>query len=184
MSVSLRASGLAVSGEAPLRLEVEHLPAGHAADAGGARQRGNERDADCRVGIGLLVGKHVEGKRQKRVADEDRGRVVIGAVRRRPAAAEIVVVHRRQVVVHQAVAMDQLDRSRGAQHARPFGSEKARRLDRQERPQPFAAGKRRVAHRLDQPLRPRDLACSRLCAKQPGKGLLHRASGEGQAALE
>ena len=62
--------------------------------------------------------------------------------------------------------MEQLDRRAGAQ--RPFAcrAESARRLDDQERPQPFAARQNAMTHRRQQPFGPRDLARQRRLAKQ------------------
>ena len=60
------------------------------------------------------VREHLEREHLQRIADENRGRFVEGAVAGRPAAAQIVVVHRRQVVVHQPVDVDEFDRAGGA----------------------------------------------------------------------
>ncbi len=46
----------------------------------------------------------------KPVAGEDRGRLVEGLVAGRPAAAQIAVVHRRQIVVDQRIGVHHLDR--------------------------------------------------------------------------
>ena len=97
---------------------------------------------------------------------QDRRRLVEGAVDGRPAAAQVVVVHRRQVVVDQRIAMQAFDRRPDPPRAVAFGAEGARRLDDQERPQPFAAAENGVAHRLDQPLRARRLAVARREADQ------------------
>ena len=54
--------------------------------------------------------QHVERQRLQRIAGQDRRAFVERLVAGRPAAAQVVVVHRRQVVVDQAVGVDQLDR--------------------------------------------------------------------------
>ena len=130
------------------RLQIHHLAADHAMRPGGARQGGDQIDDHARVGMGRLAGQHVEGIGQQPVAGENGGRLVIGPVRRRPAAAQIVVVHRRQIVVHQAVAMHHLYGRTGAQGP-VFGNvEQRRALHGQEGTQPLAAVQRGVPHRL------------------------------------
>ena len=49
------------------------------------------------------------------VAGENRDAVAVDDVQRRPAAAERVVVHRRQIVVDERVRVNQLDGARGGQ---------------------------------------------------------------------
>ena len=53
------------------------------------------------------------------VAGEDRGRFVERLVDGRLAAAKIVVVHARQIVVDQRIDVDRLDRRAGAERALP-----------------------------------------------------------------
>ena len=101
------------------------------------------------------VGDPLERQRQQRVAGQDRGRLAERLVVARAAAPEVVVVHRRQVVVDQRVAVHQLDRARRrstdvvdrpapsptASAAASASSGRSRLPGRQQR----------VAHRLDQP---------------------------------
>ena len=118
----------ASSGAASLGLEVERLAAGHAAEPGGARQR--RAPASSRAlrpaSVASPVGEDVEGKRQQAVAGEDGGRLVEGAVHGRLAAAQIVVVHRRQVVMDQRVAVHAFERRRDAQRRLAVGCRTAR----------------------------------------------------------
>ena len=53
---------------------------------------------------------------EQAVAGEDRHVLAEHHVRGRAAPAQVVVVHRRQVVVDQRVGVDQLDRGRRGQH--------------------------------------------------------------------
>ncbi len=106
-----------------------------------ARQRKNERGADCRIGMCCRIGGHVECVGQEPVADENGGCLVIGLMRRRPAAAQIVIVERRKIVVDQRIAMDHFKCGRGAQHAFALDAEKPRRFDHQKRAQALAAAK-------------------------------------------
>jgi len=66
----------AVLHEAAFGGEIEHLAAGHAADAGGARQRHDQLDAHARIGVGLPPRQNVEREGEQAVAGEDRGRLV------------------------------------------------------------------------------------------------------------
>ena len=56
----------------------------------------------------------------QRVADENGGRLVVLHVDRGTPAAQVVVVHRRQIVVNQGVGVDQLDGGGGMVEGR-FG---------------------------------------------------------------
>jgi hypothetical protein len=60
--------------------------------------------------------QHLEGLGLQRVADQQRGRFVVGHVHGRLAAAERVVVHAGHVVVDQRIRVDHLDRAGGARH--------------------------------------------------------------------
>ena len=91
--------------------QVDRLPAGHAAGAGGPGEHADHLQA--RAGGGLaegLVGEHGKGQRLQRVPDQHRGALVVGAVAGRAPAAQVIVVHRRQVIVDEAVDVDQFHR--------------------------------------------------------------------------
>ena len=75
----------------------------------GARQAQHELAANRGIGVGLRPAEDLEGERQKRVARENGGCLVEGLVHGRAAAAQIVIVHGRKVVVHERVAMDAFD---------------------------------------------------------------------------
>ena len=109
------------------------------------------------VAVDLVAGDDVEGQRQQAVAGEDRGGVVGLLVQGRAAAAQVAVVHRRQVVMDQRIAVDAFERGADQQRGLARHAEHGRALDHQERPQPLAAAEARIAHRLHQPLRPGDL---------------------------
>ena len=95
-----------------------------------------------------LVREQLECEHLQRVAREDRGRLVEGAVRRRPAATQVVVVHRGQVVVHERIGVDQLDgRRRRVERVRCDADRAAGRIDEQ-RPDALALAERGVAHCL------------------------------------
>ena len=93
-------------GRLPGRVDVQRPPGAHA--GGGGRELGAERGAR---GIGQgAVRERDEGLRLQRVAGEDRGRFVEGDVHGRLAATQRIVVHRRQVVVHQRIGVHQFHR--------------------------------------------------------------------------
>ena len=163
ISLSLKACLLV---EAAFGGEIVHLSAGHAADAGGARQRRDQRDAHLGVGMDLRPGQNVEGQSQQRVAGQDRGRLVEFLVHGRLAAPQVVIVHRRQVVMHQRIAMQQFERAAGQQRAVARRAEQRGGLDHQKGPQPFAAAERGMAHGGHQPLRPRGFARQCLAVEQ------------------
>ena len=94
--------------------------------------------------------QHFERARLQRVADQDRGGFIECAMAGRPAAAQVVVVHGRQIVVHEAVDVDQLDRRRGRVEQLERRAQGFAGCVHQHRPHAFAAGERAVAHGLEQ----------------------------------
>ena len=109
----------------------------------------------------------VEGKRQQRVTDKNCGRLVEGLVHGRPSAPQIVVVHGRQIVMDQRIAVHEFERGAGHQRARARSAEHRGGLDQQKWPQAFAAIQRCMAHGRDQPRRPRDFPVERRVAEEP-----------------
>ncbi len=114
---------------------------------------GGLRDLEHQVAMGVArpsfgPGRHLEGLGEQRVAREHRDALAEDHVVRRLAATEIVVVHRRQVVVDERIGVDALDGA-GQGHGRGIGA--AAGLGRREderRAHALAAGEDRVAHRL------------------------------------
>ena len=87
-------------------VEVDLLAAAHSVRAGVEGQpRGG---AGPLFGVGVRFGQQAEGLDEQRVAGEDGGRLAEFLMVGRFAAAEIVVVHRGQVVVDEGRAVDQL----------------------------------------------------------------------------
>jgi hypothetical protein len=152
--------------EAAFRGEIEHLAARHAAETGSPGQGLDQRDADRGVGMGLGARQDVEGESQQAVAGEDRGRLVERLVRGRPAAAQIVIVHCRQVVMDQRIAVHAFERRRRHQRALARHREQGRALDHQERPKPLAAAECCITHRFDETLGSRPLPRHRRAGEQ------------------
>ncbi len=132
-----------------LLLDVIHLSAHHAARPGGLGQDG----ATGRGHGGRLhaVGQRLEGQRQQGIARQNRRRLVELLVTRGPAAAQVVVIHRRQIVVDQRIGMDHFDRTRGGHGRFDVASAGLRRQQHEHRTQPLAWGQKAVAHRLAEP---------------------------------
>ena len=70
----------------------------------------------------------------------------VGLPRRR-----VVVVHGRQIVVDERIAVHALERRRGCERGLRRNAEQGGALQSQEGTQPLAAGERPQPHRLDQP---------------------------------
>ena len=132
-------------------LEIEALAADHAGGTASLRKPRDQLRAHGRVGMCLRPGEHGEGQRQQRVAGQDRGPLVEGLVHGGPAAAQVVVVHGGQVVVHQRVAVHALESRGGRQRGLARHAEQTRALEHQERAQPLAAAERCMAHGCCQP---------------------------------
>ena len=71
-------------------------------------------------------------------------------MQRRAPAADGIVVHGRQIVMHQRVAMDAFERAGGIERGFLLHAEQTRRLDEKKRPDALAAAKHRIAHGLRQ----------------------------------
>ena len=107
------------------------------------------------AGVGVRLGRRqqLERQRQQRVSRQDGGPFVERLVHGRFAAAQIVVVHGRQVVVHERIAMHALERRRRCS-ADSAGTPNRRAHSKvRNGTQPLAAAERAQPHRLDQPLR-------------------------------
>ena len=128
-------------------LQIRHLPGDELQRAGGLGDFQNDFLVRIAREFFALRGDF-KRLRQQRVArqhgDAFAENFVVGGL----AAAEIVVVHRRQIVVDERVGVDALDGA-GERHGVGFaaaaggGGREAKR-----RAHPFAAGKERVAHGL------------------------------------
>jgi hypothetical protein len=133
--------------------EVDRLAAGHAARAGCLREELHH----LQLGRGIVgerpAREDVEGEALQRVADQQRGRLVELDVHRGLAAPERVVVHRRHVVVHQRIGVDQLDRGGGVLDALGVGAGDLAGGEGEQRAHALAAAQHGVAHRLVEALR-------------------------------
>jgi hypothetical protein len=134
-------------------LDVDHLAAGHAARAGRLCQQPKHAELALRIVGQDVVGEQQEGLRLQGVADQQRGGLVVLDMAGRLAAAQDVVVHAGQVVVHQGVGVDHLDGAAGDVEARRIGAGKFSGGMAQQGTNPLAAAEGGVAHRPVQALR-------------------------------
>src|SRR4051794_25030704 len=107
-----------------------------------------QRGQDVRRIARLTLEHETHGLREQTVAGENRDVLAEPDVTGGLAAAQVVVVHRRQVVVDERVGMDQLERGRRGHHPVRIEADGLRRGQRQNRADALAAGKQRMAHRL------------------------------------
>ena len=129
---------------------VEELAAHHPADARGGRQLARAGEHVGRL-AGLLGERQPQRLGEQAVAGEDRHVLAERHVAGGLAAAQVVVVHGRQVVVDERVGVDHLDRRRERQHVLGVAPERLGRGQGQHRPDALAARQQRVAHGLHQP---------------------------------
>ena len=103
--------------------------------------------------MALRATDELEGESLQRITGEDRRPLVISLPYRWLAAPQFVVVHRRQIVVHQRVAMDAFDCRGGRQRRLAFDAEKGGRVENKIGAETLAPRQNRMAQRLGQPPR-------------------------------
>ena len=100
------------------------------------------------LGMGAVVAQDLEGEREKGIARQDGCRLIESEVKGWTAAAYRVIVHRRQVVMNQRVAMDAFERgAAGSAHSSRTPNSRADSM-RRNGLQAFAAAEGRIAHGL------------------------------------
>ena len=105
-----------------------------------------------------MFGDQADRLCEQGVARQDRGVLTERAVASRATATQIVIIHRRQVVMDQRVGVDQLQGGGGRQQLVRVVAESFACRQTQHRANAFPTGQQRVAHRLDEPLGATDLA--------------------------
>ena len=91
----------------------------------------------------------LERRGQQTVAGEHCRRLVERLVASRTAAAQIVVVHTRQIVVNERIGMDHFERTRERQGVFDVAAVQAAELEHDHRTQALAARHRGVFRRLE-----------------------------------
>ena len=90
--------------------KVQILAADHARKAGGCGQMSDEHPTDRgQIVERVVFSQYLESERVQRVADEDRRCLIVRDVHGGAAATKIVVVHGRQIVVHERIGVNHLD---------------------------------------------------------------------------
>ena len=126
------------------RGHVAHLPANHPRPTGGVgkgldlRQPGRGRKRTVR--------QQRESKGVQRIPGEDGGGLIKSAVRAGTTTTQVVIVHRRQVVVNERVGVDGLNRAGGGINTIRRHAEIVCRCIKQRRAQPLAATKGCITH--------------------------------------
>ncbi len=144
--------------QASLCCKVECLSARHAGRAAGVGKCLDDAHPNGTVVRQAgMTREQLECEDLQRIAGQDRGRLVVGLVARGPAAAQVVVVHCRKVVVHQRVGVNQFDRAGRCVHGLEWQAKGLGRRIRQGGPDPLARAEHAVALRRVQPLRDRGL---------------------------
>ena len=96
------------------RRKIDCLAPRHAHRAAGVGEYPDHLQPGLRVELAAAVlSEQRKCQHLQRIADENRGPFVEGFVSCRPATPQVVVIHGRQVVMHEGVAMDQLHRGGG-----------------------------------------------------------------------
>lgn len=109
-----------------------------------------DRSADLRKQAKRVCHEPVTGENRMRLAKDP--------VVRGKAPPEIVIVHRRQIVVDQRERMDAFDRDRRRPGRRVAPAADFARREDQYRPKPLPAGRQRVLYGVDEPRVPRSRA--------------------------
>ncbi len=87
------------------RLHIHHLAADHALAAGRPGQSGHKLATHLGRGMGLGCGKNFKGQRQQGIARQHGRCLVELDMGRGLAPAQHIVVHARQIVMHQRIGM-------------------------------------------------------------------------------
>ena len=131
----------------PSAFQVRDLPGNQLQRAGGFGDLQNQIAVRiARPAFGLRG--DFKRLRQQRVARQHGDAFAEHLVVGRLAAAEIVVVHRRQIVVDERIGVDALDGARERQGVGFASAAGLRGGEAEGRAHPFAAGEERVTHRL------------------------------------
>ena len=144
----------------------------------------HELEPDVGFRVGVRAGENVERQREQPVARQDGGGLVERLMSGRSAAPQVVVVHRRQVVVRQRIAVHTFERAPRQQGALAHHAEQRGALHHQERPEALAAAEADIPHRIKQPRRARKFPFDRARAQQSVQQNLDIAGHLREAVLE
>src|SRR6185503_10578103 len=127
---------------------VGHLPADQRLNrSGGSRNFADDPHLTIGVSVWVVRGQHPECLSQQRIACQYRDRLAERLVASRPSAPQIVVVHRRQIVMDQRIGMNHLDCTGCGHQIVGIRAERFTGGQNKRRSESFAACKQAVAHR-------------------------------------
>lgn len=101
----------------------------------------------------IVFAQHAESQGLQCIAGEDGGGLIVGLVARGPAPSQIVVVHRREVVMHERVGVNQLHGTCGAIETVGFCAERLAGGIHEDRTDTLAVTECSISHRPVQPFR-------------------------------
>ena len=129
-------------------VQIQNLSGNHPVKrTGGTRQQKRQFNF-FRIGNRRRV-QNFKRVSQQPVAGKYRRRFVKSPMTGRLTAAQVVVIHRRQIVMNQRIAMHHFQSHRDAQRSVFFNTEQISTLHDQKRPQTFPAGQHGITHRFD-----------------------------------
>ena len=126
-----------------LGAHIEHLTADHAIHARVFAQNTNTAHDGLRRNI-LCRRSRLKSRRQQSVTREDCRRFIESLVAGRSAAAQVVVIHARKVIMDERVGMDHLKRTRERQRLLDIAAAQAAEFQHDYRTQALAACHRGV----------------------------------------
>ncbi len=133
----------------PAPAQVQELAAHHPVHPGRPAELGDDPHPDGGPAV-LALADQAHGLGEQGVAGEDRDVLAVDPVAGRLTAAQVVVVHRGQVVVDERVRVHELDGRGGRQEPLRVLAQPLAAGEREHAADPLAAGQQRVAHRLDE----------------------------------
>ena len=101
--------------------------------------------------VGGRIGQDFKGQIVQAIAGQHGGGFIEGLVHGGLPAAQVIIVHARQIVVDQAVDMDAFDRERDPERLFAWHMEDIAGRNHQQRAHAFATADRRMAHGFIQP---------------------------------
>ena len=130
--------------------KIQKLPRDHT-----LRPRGMRQKFGGAAVRSILCRRHGEHKRfaQQCVARQNGIALAELFMAGRLAAAQIVVVHRGQVIVDEGISMDALERQSKRVFPLPLAAERIERRKKEDGPQPLPACKQGIAHGIRKPAR-------------------------------
>jgi hypothetical protein len=123
----------------------------HAARPGSAGQGAAKLRPHGRVGMRIGFAQHQKSLGLQRIAGQYGGGFIKGAMHGGLAAAQIIIIHAGQIIMHQRIGVQHFNRRRHAQSRITRHAELRRAFQHQESAQSFAAADAGVTHGFKKP---------------------------------